>query len=127
MSLTELMKQLKSFEYMIKSKGIDVHLTDTRTSSKPNGKGKKIKQVTSKVSSNPFSSGKIKKKKNLKKAKCFAYEKVRYFKRDCKANLAKKNEGGKCDRLYIEACLVEESKDTWVIDFGVTNHVCISL
>ena len=29
---------------------------------------------------------------------------------------------------YIfEACLVEESKDTWVIDSRATNHVCVSL
>ena len=50
---------------------------------------------------------------------------MRHFKNDCKANLAKKSQWGKCDLLYIKACLVEESKDTWVIDSGVTNHVCV--
>ena len=80
---------------MIKSKSIEVNLIEARTSSKPNdGKGKKIKQVASKASSVPSFSGKIKKKKkkNPKKAKCFACGKVGHFKKDCKANLAKKNE-----------------------------------
>ena len=31
-------------------------------------------------------------------------------------------QGSKCDFLYIEACLVEESKDTWVINSGATNQ-----
>ena len=70
---------------------------------------------------------KKKKKKNPKKAKCFAYRKVGHFKMDCKANLAKKSKGDKCDLLYIKACLVEESKDSWVIDSRATNHVCVSL
>ncbi|KAL5540910.1 hypothetical protein UlMin_044886 [Ulmus minor] len=130
MSLTELMKQLQAFESMIKSKCIEANLTEAGNSSKPsNGKGKKFKQVASKTSSIPTSDNKVKKKKkkNPKKAKCFACGKVGHFKRDCKANLAKKSEGGKCDLLYIEACLVEESKDTWVIDSGAINHVCVSL
>ena len=77
-----------------------------------NGKGNKFKQVASKTSSIPTSDNKFKKKKKKdpKKAKCFACENVGHFKRGCKANLAKKSEGGKCDLLYIEACLVEESK-----------------
>ena len=130
MSLTELMQQLKAFESMIKSKGIEVNLTEARTSSKPNdGKGKKINQVENEVSSNPSSSGKIKKKKkkNLKKAKCFACKKVGHFKKDCKANLDKKGERGKCDILYIEAFLVEEFKYNWVIDSRATTHVCVFL
>ncbi|KAL5546646.1 hypothetical protein UlMin_006333 [Ulmus minor] len=115
MSLTELMKQLQAFESMIKRKGIEANLTEAGNSSKPNnGKEKKFKQVASKTSSSISSNDKKvkkKKKKNSKKAKCFACGKVRHFKRDCKANLAKKSKGCKCDLLYIEACLVEESKD----------------
>ena len=129
MSLMELMKQLQAFESIIKSKSVEANLTEAGTSLEPSdGKGKKIKQVTSKTSSSPSTSGKIKKKKkkNPKKAKCFSCGKVGHFKRDYKANLAKKGEGGNCDRLYIEACLVEESKDTWVIDSGATNYVCVS-
>ena len=83
---------------MIKSKGVEVNLTEVRNSSKPsNGKWKKFKRVASKISSIPSTDKKVKKKKkkNLKKAKCFTCEKVGHFKRNCKANLAKKSEGGK--------------------------------
>lgn len=82
MSLTELMKQLQTFESMIKSKGIKTNLTEAKAFSKPsNGKGKKIKQVASKAFSTPSSGGKIKnkKKKNSKKAKCFTCGKVGHF------------------------------------------------
>ena len=95
MSLTKLMKQFQAFESMIKSKGIEENLIEAGNSSKPNnGKGKKFKQVASKTSSIPASDNKVKKKKkkNLKKAKCFACGKVGHFKRDYKANLAKKGE-----------------------------------
>ena len=58
------MKQLQAFESMIKSKGIEVKLTEAGNSSKPsNGKGKKFKQVASKSSSVPASDNKVKKKK----------------------------------------------------------------
>ena len=89
---------------MIKSKDIEANLTDAGNSSKPcNWIGKKFKQVANKTSYIPTSNNRVKKKikKNLKKAKCFACEKVGHFKRHCKANLAKKSEGGKCDLLYI--------------------------
>ena len=51
-------------------------------------------QARHKASFIPSTSGKIKKKKkkNPKKANCFACKKVRHFKRDCKTNLAKKSE-----------------------------------
>ncbi|KAL5551465.1 hypothetical protein UlMin_001641 [Ulmus minor] len=87
---------------MIFDKDIEANLTEAGNFSKPsNGKGKKFKQVASKTSSIHFPNKKVKKKKkkNLKKAKCFACGKVRHFKRDCKANLAKKSEGGMCDIL----------------------------
>ena len=95
MSLTELMKELQAFESMIKGKGIKVSLIEAGTSSKPNnGKGKKIKQVACKVSSNPSSTRNIKKQKNKnpKKAKCFACGNVVHFKKDYKVNPAKKGE-----------------------------------
>ena len=100
---------------MIKSKGIEANLTEAGNSSKPsNGNGKKFKQVASKTSSIPSADKKVKKKKkkNPKKAKCFTCGHVGHFKKDCKANLSKKSQGGKCNIFYIEACLVEESKDT---------------
>ncbi|KAL5577811.1 hypothetical protein UlMin_019510 [Ulmus minor] len=79
MSLMELMKQLQAFESLIKIKGIEANLTEAGNSSKPsNGKRKKFKQVASKTSSIPTSDNKVKKKKkkNPKKAKCFACGKV---------------------------------------------------
>ena len=60
------------------------NLIKARTSSKPdNGKGKKIKQQTSKAFSIPSTYGKIKKKEkvNNKKAKSFSCENVEHFKR----------------------------------------------
>ncbi|KAL5569034.1 hypothetical protein UlMin_025609 [Ulmus minor] len=75
-------------------KGIEANLIEAGNSSKPsNGNVKKFKQVVSKTSFIPFADKKVKKKKkkNPKKAKCFTCEKVGYFKKDCKANLAKKS------------------------------------
>ena len=45
-----------------------------------------------------------------------------HFKKNCRDFLAAKGKGGK-ELLIIEACLVEDSKDNWVIDSGATNHV----
>ena len=78
---------------MMKSKSIEVNFTKVETSSKPSyEKWKKIKQETSKASFVPSNSGKIKKKKNPKKANCFAYWKVGHFKKDCKDKLDKKSQ-----------------------------------
>ena len=37
------------------------------------------------------------------------------------------SQGSKCDFLYIENCMVEESKNNWVLYSGFTNDVCVSL
>ena len=29
--------------------------------------------------------------------------------------------------LYLESCFVVDSTDSWIVDFGATNHVCNSL
>ena len=47
LTLTKLMKQLQSFESIIKGKSIEANLTETRTSSKPSN-GKKRRRLSKK-------------------------------------------------------------------------------
>lgn len=49
------------------------------------------------------------------------------FQKDCKVHLAQKSQGSKCDLLYIEDCMVEGFKDTWVINSRSINNICVSL
>ena len=48
------------------------------------------------------------------------------FQKDCTVNLTQKSQGSKCDLLYIENSMVEESKNNWVFDSGFTKDVCVS-
>ena len=57
----------------------------------------------------------------------FFLQECETFQKDCKVNLAQKIQGSKCDLLYIENCMVEESKNTWVFNSEFTNDVCVSL
>ncbi|MBA0739240.1 hypothetical protein Gogos_012528, partial [Gossypium gossypioides] len=71
---------------------------------------------------------KAKKSKDPKKIKCFCCNRKGYFKSNCKEYLdylVKTDRG--MELFVVEACLVEESIDNWVIDSGATNHVCVSL
>ena len=127
-TLTELMQELQKFERMIKGSTIvEANFAEASSSKPPSGNGKK-KQVAKKESSSvPPNKGKNKKKRNPNKLKCFHCGKVGHMKKNCKDYLAVKGKGGECDLLIVEACLVEESSDNWVIDSGATNHVCVSL
>ena len=42
------------------------------------------------------------------------------------AGLKEKNKG-KFDLLVLEACLVEDSSSSWIVDSGATNHVCFTI
>ena len=66
-----------------------------------------------------------KKPKDPKESKCFYYGKIGQFKKACREFLSTKGKEGK-ETFYLKVCLVEESKDTWVINSGATNHVCVS-
>ena len=52
------------------------------------------------------------------KGKCFNW------KQNCPKATKKPSMG---DLLVVEACLVENFNDKWIIDSGATNHVCYSL
>ena len=134
MSLTELMKELQAFENIFKGSGSKAEANLAEPSSpapnpkrkKEKGKNKGNKPVVNAPASKKSTKTK-KRKVDPKKVKCFHCGKKGHFKKDCRDFLALQKQKGNFNVLYLEGCLVEESKDNWVIDSGATNHVCISL
>ena len=58
------------------------------------------------------------------KGKCFKCEHKGHWKQNCPKATKKPDMG---DLLVVEACLVKNFNDKWIIDSGATNHVCYSL
>ena len=95
------------------------------------GKGSKGEEKTNKSNNKPNKAGKGKNNSNGK-GKCFHCDQQGHWKRNCPlflAELKKKKEGNvPISQLHvIEANFIKEESLIWIVDSGVTNHVCSSL
>ena len=114
----QLMHELKSAEQSLKELG-SINFTEgsVKPKRKPKGgnKNKKNKVVIPVTKSNAMKKP---------KGKCFKCGQKGHWKQNCPKATKKPGMG---DLLVVEACLVENFNDKWIIDSGATNHVCYSL
>ena len=114
----QLMHELESAEQSLKEpSSINFNEGYVKPKGKPKGGNKKNK----KKAVIPVTKSEAMKKS---KGKCFKCGQKGHWKQNCPKAIKKISMG---DLLAVEACLVENFNDKWIIDSGATNHVCYSL
>ena len=114
----QFMYELESVEQSLKEPG---SINFTEGSLKPKGKPKGGNKNKKKKAVIPVTKSDAMKKP---KGKCFKCRQKGHWKQNCPKATKKPGMG---DLLVVEACLVENFNDKWIIDSGVTNHVYYSL
>ena len=114
----QLMHELESVEQSLTEPG---SINFTEGSVKPKGKPKGGNENKKKKAVIPVTKSYAMKKP---KGKCFKCGQKGHWKQNCPKATKKPSIG---DLLVVEACLVENFNDKWIIDSGATNHVCYSL
>ena len=113
----QLMHELESAEQSLKEPG-SINFTEGYV--KPKGKPKGGNKNKKKKAVIPVTKSDAMKKP---KDKCFKCGQKGHWKQNCPKATKKPGMG---DLLVVEACLVENFNDKWIIDSGATNHVCYS-
>ena len=112
------MHELESAKQSLKEPG---NINFTESSVKPKGKPKGGNKNKKKKAVTPLTKSDAMKKL---KGKCFKCGQKGHWIQNCPKATKKPGMG---DLLVVEACLVENFNDKWIIDSGATNHVCYSL